>query len=133
MRIRARETWMTSDFSRQADGPQGPGGKRKGSWWRHWTWKKALAVAGGALVFVVLALFGTYEYLASSATIPAVLASANYQTTTVYYSDGKTVIGTIGQVNRQDLTFSQIPTGLRNAVLAAQDKDFWTEGGISPA
>jgi membrane peptidoglycan carboxypeptidase len=133
MHIRARETWMTSDFSRHADGPQGPGGKRKGSWWRHWTWKKALAVAGGTLVFFVLALFGTYEYLVSSATIPAALASANYQDTIVYYSDGKTVIGTMGTVNRQDLTFSQIPTTLQNAVLAAQDKDFWTERGISPA
>ena len=124
---------MTSNSSRLADGPQGPGGKRKGSWWRHWTWKKSLGVAGGALVFCVLALFGTYEYLASSATIPAVLASASYQSTSVYYSDGKTVIGTMGPVNRQDLTFSQIPTQLQNAVLAAQDKDFWTEGGISPA
>ena len=140
---------MTSDFSWHADGPsgglgpdsgiangpqgpQGPGGKRKGSWWRHWTWKKALAVAGSALVFFVLVLFGTYEYLASNATIPAVLASANYQSTTVYYSDGKTVLGTMGPVNRQDLTFSQIPTELQNAVLAAQDKDFWSEGGISP-
>jgi membrane peptidoglycan carboxypeptidase len=120
---------MTSDFSRRA-GQQGPGGKRKGSWRRDWSWKKALAVTGGAFAFLVLVLFGTYEYLVSSATIPAVLASANDQNTVVYYSDGKTVIGTMGVVNRQDLTFSQIPTTLQNAVLAAQDKDFWTEGGL---
>jgi len=60
---------MTSDFSRHAGGPQGPAGKRKGGWWRHWTWKKTLVVAGGTLVFFVLVLFGTYEYLVSSATI----------------------------------------------------------------
>jgi membrane peptidoglycan carboxypeptidase len=149
MHIHARETWMTSDFSRRAAGssgrlgpesgiadgplgPQGPGGRRKGSRWRHWTWKKALAVTGGAFVFLALVLFGTYEYLAGSAKIPAVLASANYQDTIVYYSDGKTVLGAMGPVNRQDLAFSQIPTQLQNAVLAAEDKDFWTESGISP-
>ena len=72
-------------------GPRGPQGKRKGSWWRHWTWKKALAVTGGVCVLFVLALFGAYEYMSSSATIPTALASANYQNTTVYYADGKTV------------------------------------------
>jgi membrane peptidoglycan carboxypeptidase len=83
-------------------------------------------------LFFVIAVFGVYQYLASSTTIPAALDSATYQNTTVYYSDGKTVIGTIGPINRQDLTFSEIPTNLQNAVLAAEDKDFWTEGGISP-
>jgi membrane peptidoglycan carboxypeptidase len=117
------------------DGPRGPlgrNGKRKGSWWRHWTWKKALAVTGGAFVIFVLALFSGYEYLSSSATIPTALASATYQNTTVYYSDGKTVLGTIGQYNRQNLTYQQIPKQLQNAVVAAEDKNFWTEGGISP-
>jgi membrane peptidoglycan carboxypeptidase len=113
-------------------GPRGPRAKRKGDWWRRWTWKKALALTGGVCVFFVLALFGTYEYLSSSATIPAALASANYQDTTVYYADGKTVLGTFGETNRQDLTFQEIPTQLQNAVVAAEDKNFWTEGGISP-
>ncbi len=115
-------------------GPAGPGrpGKRKGSWWRHWTWKKALAVTGGLAVLFVVCLFGVYQYIASSTTIPDALASANYQNTTVYYSDGKTVLGTIGTVNRQDLTFSQIPVKLQDSVLAAEDRSFWTEGGISP-
>jgi membrane peptidoglycan carboxypeptidase len=113
-------------------GPAGRGGKRKGSWWRHWSWKKALAVTGGLVLFFVLCMFGGYEYLSSTTTIPDALASASYQNTTVYYSDGKTVLGTIGTVNRQDLTFNQIPKGLQDAVIAAEDRSFWTEGGISP-
>jgi membrane peptidoglycan carboxypeptidase len=113
-------------------GPFGPNGKRKGNWWRHWTWKKALALTGGVFALLVIAMFGGYQYMASSATIPAALASANYQNTTVYYADGKTVMGTIGTTNRQDLTYQQIPQQLQNAVVAAEDKNFWTEGGVSP-
>jgi len=110
----------------------GRNGKRKGDWWRHWTWKKVLGVTGGVFVLFFLALFSGYEYLSSSATIPTALASATYQNTTVYYADGKTVMGTIGTINRQDLTYQQIPQQLQNAVIAAEDKNFWTEGGISP-
>jgi len=113
-------------------GPFGPNGKRKGNWWRHWTWKKALALTGGVFALFVIAIFGSYQYMASSATIPDALASANYQNTTVYYSDGKTVMGTIGTTDRQDLTYAEIPQQLQNAVVAAEDKNFWTEGGVSP-
>jgi len=111
--------------------PRGPYGRRKGNWWRHWTWKKAAAVTGGVFVFFVLVMYSSYQYMSSSATIPAALQSANYQNTTVYYSDGKTPIGTIGTTDRQDLTYQQIPQQLQNAIVAAEDKNFWTEGGIS--
>jgi membrane peptidoglycan carboxypeptidase len=77
-------------------------------------------------------MVGGYEYLSNSATIPPALASADYQNTIVYYADGKTPIGTIGSVNRQILTYQEIPKPLQNAVVAAEDKNFWTEGGISP-
>jgi membrane peptidoglycan carboxypeptidase len=116
-------------------GPRGPRGrrvKRKGDWWRHWSLKKAGALVGGVFVLFILALFGTYEYMSSSAVIPQAATSATVQNTTVYYSDGKTVLGTIGHTNRQDLAYSQIPIMLQNAVVSAEDKNFWTEGGISP-
>ncbi|HXZ75706.1 MAG TPA: transglycosylase domain-containing protein, partial [Streptosporangiaceae bacterium] len=35
-------------------------------------------------------------------------------------------------VDRQLLLYNQIPLVLRNAVVAAEDKNFWHEGGISP-
>ena len=84
------------------------------------------------MVFI-LALVGVYYYLANSATIPtAFAANVTDQSTTVYYSDGHTVLGTIGSVDRQDLTINQIPKGLQDAVVSAEDRGFWTEGGISP-
>ncbi len=55
------------------------------------------------------------------------------QKSSVYFSDGKTLIGQFGTTNRLILNYNQIPPVLRNAVVAAEDKNFWHEGGISPS
>ena len=128
------------------DGGDGPGGgrgrrgrgrdkrpKRKGDWWRRWTWKKALGAVcatGGALVIAVAGLV-TYGYV--NTPIPTdVAATALDQASTVYFSNGTTPIGNFGTVNRQVLTFNQIPKQLTDAVLAAEDRNFYHEGGVSP-
>ncbi len=115
-------------------GPGGPGrGKIKGSWWRHWTWKKAVALASGAFVFLFILLIGAYEYEYNSTQIPTQELVANtYQNSTVYYSDGKTPIGTFAIVDRQILSWNQIPAVMDDAVMAAEDRSFMTEGGVSP-
>ncbi|MGH3169948.1 MAG: transglycosylase domain-containing protein, partial [Trebonia sp.] len=123
--------WQPRPRSGAGVGPGGRRIKRKGDWWRRWTWKKGLAIAGGTFVFFVAAMFGSYEYVYSSTSIPAALTSETQQNDIVYYSDGTTEIGTIGTVNRQDLTLNQIPKTLQNAYIAAEDKSFWTDGGIS--
>ena len=79
----------------------------------------------------MLVMFGGYEYVYNTTAIPAALASETAQNSIVYYSDGTTAIGTIGTTNRQDMPLSQIPENLQNAYLAAEDKNFWTEGGVS--
>jgi len=117
-------------------GPGGPGrrnGKVKGSWWRHWTWKKALGIVAAGFGVFILLIVGAYFYAYSSATIPTQLA-ANVldQNSTVYYSDGTTPIGTIGPIDRQLLSYSQIPMTVQDAAISAEDRSFWTEGGISP-
>src|ERR1700749_3046852 len=113
-------------------GPGGPrghrGGKVKGSWWRRWTWKKVVGLVGAMAGLVILLGVGAYFYTYNSASIPTQLA-ANVldQNSTVYYSDGKTPIGPIGPIDRQLLTYSQIPMRVQDAVLAAEDRSFWTE------
>jgi membrane peptidoglycan carboxypeptidase len=97
-----------------------------------WTWKKALIVGGvsfGGLV-IVLFLAGFIGY--SMTSIPTALASAQQQDSIVYYSDGTTEMGTIGTTNRTDLSSSQIPATLQDAFVAAEDKNFYHEGGVSP-
>ena len=116
-------------------GPGGPGrkGTVKGSWWRHWSWRKALALVGTAFALFFLLLVGAYYYLYNSTQIPTKeLVADTYQNSTVYYSDGKTPIGTFAIVNRQILGWNQIPTVMDNAAMAAEDRSFMTEGGVSP-
>jgi membrane peptidoglycan carboxypeptidase len=114
----------------------GPGGrriKRKGDWWRYWTWKKALGVASATAGLFILIIVGGVLYLYNSTPIPTQeLAADTYQNSTVYFSDGKTPIGTYGDIHRQILTYNQIPHILDDAVMAAEDRSFMTEGGISP-
>jgi membrane peptidoglycan carboxypeptidase len=118
-------------------GPGGPGGKpprRKGSWWRRWTWKKALGVFASLVLVVILTVAGAIAWMYAHTPLPDdVAVAALQQSSTVYFSDGKTQIGTFSSgSNRQLLQSNQIPKILKDAVIAAEDRNYWTEGGISP-
>ena len=59
------------------------------------------------------------------------MAATGYAQSVVYSSNG-TLIGRFGTTDRQMLPYNEIPQNIINAVLAAEDRHFWTEGGISP-
>ncbi len=122
---------------RHGGGGDGGGGggreHRKGDWWRHWTLKKAVsigAIAAGVMVILGAAGVGIAYSKTPVPTDPQL--SAIQSASTVYFSNNKTRVGQFGTVDRQKLLYSQIPLVLRNAVVAAEDKNFWHEGGISP-
>jgi membrane peptidoglycan carboxypeptidase len=106
---------------------------RKGDWWRHWTLKKAVSVAAivaGAMV--VLGAAGVGIAYAKTPVPTDRSLSATQAASIVYFGNNKTRVGQFGTVDRQLLLYNQIPPVLRNAVVAAEDKNFWHEGGISP-
>ena len=120
---------------------RGPGRQRRsfgewfksGDWWRRWTWKKALGVAIaimlGVPVLGLVAFFIAYEQTPVPTETSALATAAPSQ---VYFLNGKT-IGTFsaGGLNRQILTAEQIPPVMNNAIIAAEDRQFYSEGGIS--
>jgi membrane peptidoglycan carboxypeptidase len=53
------------------------------------------------------------------------------ETTIVYYADGETEIGRMQQENRTVVTLSQVPEHVRYAVLAAEDRSFYSNTGVS--
>ncbi|AMY22918.1 Penicillin-binding protein 1A [Rhodococcoides fascians] len=55
------------------------------------------------------------------------------QVATIYASDGSSVLGKVvpPEGNRTDVTIDQIPEHVRNAVLSAEDRDFYSNPGFS--
>ncbi len=89
-----------------------------------------MAAGFGGLVLLCVAGI-TYAY--AKTTVPTDASqAAMQQQSTVYFSDGKTVVGTFGNTDRQLLQYNQISPFMRDAVVAAEDRSFYTEGGVSP-
>jgi membrane peptidoglycan carboxypeptidase len=97
---------------------------------RSWPKRIGLALVVVALVGV-LGVAGLVAYGYSTTTRPN--ANADFQTTTtfVYYDNGKSQLGSFAIQNRQPLTFEEIPDNAKQAVVAAENRDFWTDRGIS--
>jgi membrane peptidoglycan carboxypeptidase len=120
-----------------ATGPAGPQppvkskakAKKKRVGWRRYTptWRMIWVTCLTGFVLVVAGV----AYLWFSTPVPNPSAVSISQATTVLYSDGS-VLGNIGATNRVDVTdISQIPPVVREAVLAAEDRKFYSEPGIS--
>ena len=98
---------------------------------RRWlpSWRQGLSLV--AVGFVGLVAIFILAVALTKVPAPNDLASA--QTTIVYWSDGKTELGRIGAANRINVALSDVPLNAQRAVLAAEDRDFYDHGGISPA
>lgn len=53
------------------------------------------------------------------------------QASTLYYRDGKTILARVGTENHTDVPLSSVPDGVRRAVIAAEDRDFYSHPGVS--
>ncbi|WP_395371050.1 transglycosylase domain-containing protein [Streptomyces tubercidicus] len=92
------------------------------------TWRTLL---GTVLLFLLLVVGGTIAgYLLVG--IPPANSAAKAQSNIYLYSDGSELAHD-GEVNRQNVTLSQIPKSVQRAVLAAEDRDFYAESAVDPA
>ncbi|MEV5336293.1 transglycosylase domain-containing protein [Streptomyces werraensis] len=91
------------------------------------TWRMTLSA------FLVTALLVVGGFLLGYALvqIPAANALATQQANVYLYADGS-VIARDGEVNRENVTLSQISEDAQHAVLAAEDRDFYTESAVDP-
>ncbi|HEU5034646.1 MAG TPA: transglycosylase domain-containing protein [Mycobacteriales bacterium] len=64
--------------------------------------------------------------------IPNASTFSTAQATTLYYSDGKTPLARLGSTTRVDVPLSKVPVSVQHAVLAAEDRQYYSEPGISP-
>lgn len=79
----------------------------------------------------VAALVGAFFIALAMVQIPQPNDFATSQATLFDYADGRTQIAHVG-TNRVSVPMSQIPLDVRHAILAAEDRSFYTEPGISP-
>src|SRR3712207_9364841 len=55
----------------------------------------------------------------------------NAQTTVVYYADGTTEMARLGAENRTNVPLGEVSEPAREAILAAENRSFYTDPGIS--
>lgn len=65
--------------------------------------------------------------------LPDPNADFQTETTLIYYNDGETQLGKLAVQNRRSIPSSEMPEYLKDAVVAAEDRTFWTNKGISPS
>jgi membrane peptidoglycan carboxypeptidase len=61
-----------------------------------------------------------------------VTVTAPAQTTTVYASDGTTVIARLFSQNREPVALSSIPLTVQDALVSTEDRTFYTNNGVDP-
>ncbi|WPW19516.1 transglycosylase domain-containing protein [Streptomyces sp. HNS054] len=91
------------------------------------TWRMVL----GAFLVTTLLLVGGFLLGYALVQIPAANALATQQANVYLYADGS-VIARDGEVNRENVTLSKISKDAQHAVLAAEDRDFYTESAVDP-
>ncbi|MER5629697.1 transglycosylase domain-containing protein [Streptomyces nitrosporeus] len=89
------------------------------------TWRMAL----GATAVLALLLAGGFLIGYQLVDIPAANAAATAQSNVYLYEDGD-VIARDGEINREKIPLSRIPRDIQHAVLAAEDRDFYSEDAI---
>ncbi|MFF1896817.1 transglycosylase domain-containing protein [Streptomyces sp. NPDC058206] len=129
--------WPPKDLSAGTGAPAGqaaaPGGKKgrasrpRRTGWRRAvpTWRAALAT----LLVIALLLIGGFIAGYQLVGIPPANPTATAQSNVYLYKDG-TVIARDGDVNRQNIQLAQVPLPVQHAVLAAEDRNFYSERAV---
>ena len=107
--------------SHRANGPKKKQNKRK-----HFVLKWVLGIFAALLA----AGIGLFAYMYITTEIPEPEKFALAEKTTVYYADGTTEIGSYAEQNREIIDCAVLPDYVGNAIVASEDRSFYTNKGI---
>ncbi len=105
---------------------RGKGKRKRNPWLRALLWT-LVGLLGIALIGV-----GGIAYAYVTIQVPDENADFLTNTTSVYYADGKQKIGSFQVQNRQSIAYDQMPQYVKDAIVAGENRSFWTDPGISP-
>ncbi|ONM45933.1 transglycosylase domain-containing protein [Nocardia donostiensis] len=112
-------------------GSDGPAGRRPGQKKSRWRIVRRVIYVLMALAIVVPSTVFLIAY--SSVSVPQPGDLKTNQVATIYAADGESVISKVvpPEGNRTEVSIDQIPPHVRNAVTAAEDRDFYSNPGFS--
>ncbi|GAA3047283.1 hypothetical protein GCM10020000_29230 [Streptomyces olivoverticillatus] len=93
---------------------------------RFFTWKMLLAYFVGLIALGVGAFWALYLYV----DVPGEGNPAAKLQSNIYKSSDGKQIARIGDVNREEVPLAKIPKDVRYAVIAAENKTFYTDPGV---
>ncbi len=118
---------------KETPSPKGKGaGKGMGKGSGRSRWKK---VGIAALVLGLLGSLlgvGAFIVLYQTIDVPSPNEEFETQTSFVFYADGKQQLGQYATQNRESIPLQEMPASIKDAVVAAEDRTFWTNRGIDP-
>ena len=98
---------------------------------KRFRWAKRI---GFGILTIFLGFFivgmAVFLYLYNTLSVPAPADLALAQKTTVYYADGTTEMGSLGEINRQIVDTTKIPDYVSKAIVASEDRTFYTNSGV---
>ena len=86
----------------------------------------------GIFAALIAAGIGLFAYMYITTEIPQPEKFALAEKTTVYYNDGTTPIGSYAEQNREIISCADLPDYVGNAIVASEDRSFYTNKGIDP-
>lgn len=90
--------------------------------------RAVLLTLASLVLLAVLTFIGLYLFI----DIPKANAQATQAVSVVYYADGKTEMGRFTTTNRDPVELNKVPIDVQHAFIAAEDRSFYSNRGISP-
>ncbi|ADP85142.1 transglycosylase domain-containing protein [Pseudofrankia inefficax] len=122
-----------NDPNAAPDGPARPGRKVGTHGPRIWRerplWMRRLVIFGSLGTFLLFVAGCAILYAATKVPLPESIKTD--QSSVIYFSDGNTELARTQGVNRHNVALSEVSKPAQQAVLAAEDKNFYNEPGIS--
>lgn len=101
------------------------GAKRKGGLGK----KIGLGLVFTFLIALIAGL-GAFLFMYTRLAVPAASDLALAQKSTLYYADGQTEMGSLGDVNREIIDPTTLPDHVGKAVVASEDRTFYKNSGV---
>ncbi len=94
-------------------------------------WGRIGIVALVAFLILGVSGLGGFLYLYSTTVLPDSNEDFTTNTTFIYYGDGSNQLGSLAVQNRVTLDYTEMPQVAKDAVVAAENRSFWTDPGFS--